>query len=314
MKNYFKHKIIILTFLLLVFLRPTHSHAMDDGILAIVNDELITLSDLREFMHATYVELVTEGVAEDKIKKIMLDLEVDGVEKLIEEKLLLSKANKIGLQVNEQLVDQRVEEIKKKYPSEEVFMQSLVAHGATVSDLRSKILNQLKIKYLIEHEVKPKVFVNPQDVTKYYEDNIDKFKKREAVILDSIFIGYKTTPEDAQQKAQEALTAIHNGEDFKEVAKKYSDTPSLGLVEKGQIVPEIEGTVFQMKKGQISDPVDVHNGLYIFKILDKLPPKTADLSEVKDDIQQFLYNKKFATFLDAWIKKLKADAYIEIKK
>lgn len=300
--------------LLGVLLFSPGAFAMDDGILAIVNDELITLNDLREYTHATYVELVAEGIPDEKLKKIMLDLEINGIDQLIQEKLILSKANKIGLEVNAKLVDDRVEEIKKKYPSEQIFMQALVKNGATLTDLRNKILNQLKVKYVIDHEIKSKVYINPQEVTKYYEENIEKFKKREAVDLDSVFVGIKTTKQDAEQKANEALSAINNGEDFKEVAKRYSDTPALGLVEKGQLLPEIENTVFSMAEGQISGPVFVKNGFYIFKLLQKLPPQTAALGEVKDDIQRYLFNMKFTKLLDEWVKKLKEDAYIDIKK
>ena len=64
--------------------------AVDDTIIAVVNDELITLKDLKDYIRQTYAQLKTEGVEETTIKEIMLDLEVNGLDKLIQDKLVLS--------------------------------------------------------------------------------------------------------------------------------------------------------------------------------------------------------------------------------
>ncbi len=151
-----------------------------------VNDELVTFKDLKDYIHDTYVQLSAEGMPESKIRPIMIDLEKNGVNKLVEDKLMLSKANQIGLQVNDQVIDDRIAQIMAKYPSEDAFINGLVSHGATVTDLRNKILNQFKIKYVIEHEVKSKVFVNPQEVTDYYTSNMNDFKKSERCIFNEL--------------------------------------------------------------------------------------------------------------------------------
>ena len=81
--------------------------ALEDAIVAVVEQEIITLKDLKEYIHATYVNLVAEGLPEKELEKTMLDLEINGINKLIEDKLILNEANRIGLEIREKLIDEK---------------------------------------------------------------------------------------------------------------------------------------------------------------------------------------------------------------
>jgi peptidyl-prolyl cis-trans isomerase SurA len=172
------------------FGRPSPGSAVEDAIIAVVNDELITLKDLKDYVRSTYVSLVAEGMDDTQLQAVMSDMEVNGINKLIEDKLILSKANKVGLVVREEIVDERVESIKRKYGSEQQLIGALIKNGATLTDLRNKIRDQMKIKYVIDHEVKSKVYVNPQEVTDFYEQNKGQFNMKDRVNLESVFIAY----------------------------------------------------------------------------------------------------------------------------
>ena len=303
---------MILTAFCVAFIRS--ANAVEDAIIAIVNDELITLKNLKEFLHSNYMELMTEGYSQEKIKEIMLDLEVNGINRLIEERLILSRANASKLEVNEKIIDKRLEEIKSKYPSEQVFTDALIKNGGTLTDLREKIKDQLKIQYIIDNDVRSKIRVNPQEVTDYYESNIEKFQRKERVSLESIFITFKEGKQKAREKAEEALQKINSGESFTEIAKQYSETPSIGTVERGQVLKEIETVIFDLKLNKVSDIVEVNNGFYIFKMTGRSDPETLPIIDVKEVITQHLEETKFQERLKKWIEGLKKEAYIEIKK
>lgn len=306
---------IFLAALFFLNFNPVKSHALEDAIVAIVNDELVTLKDLRDYVHATYVSLIAEGIPQSQLKEAMRELETNGITKLIEDKLILSKANQLNLVVRDKIVEDRLKDIKDKYPSEQVFLDSLVANGATITDLRNKIVDQMKIKYVVENQVRSKIFVNPQEVTKYYNEHIESYKNKEQVNVESIFIPFETADKtETYKRAYEAQNLIKEGKDFMAVTLDYSSIPSLGKVERGQLMPEIENKIFSMNIGDISEPVEVENGLYIFKLVDQFPAQTLPLEEVKDKITDTLFKDKFKKQLAAWLTKLKKDAYIEIKK
>lgn len=294
--------------------QPTPLYAVDDAILAVVNDELITLKDLRDYVRGTYVALVAEGRDPEDINKVMLDLEINGLNKLIEDKLLLSKANEIGMSVKQKLIDQKIDEVKARYSSEQEFMKALVANGVTVTDLRNKVIEQLKIAFVIDHEVKSKIFVNPQEVTDYYEANMERFQDKEKIYVQSIYIPYESDRKGALKQANVALELIKNGEPFADVAKEYSKASSLGEVERGQLLPKIEKIVFHLERNKPSDVVEVDSGAYIFLVTKKFPAQLASLSDVKDFITEFLFRQKLQNELLSWLENLKKDAYIEIKQ
>ncbi|MCA9408309.1 MAG: peptidyl-prolyl cis-trans isomerase [Candidatus Omnitrophica bacterium] len=300
--------------MLALLLSTTKAFTLEDAIIAVVNDELITLKELRDYIKETYLALTAEGVDQTKIKEIMLDLEINGINKLIEDKLVLSKANSIGVEIRDKAVEERINEIKKKYPSEQIFLEALEASGGTLSDLQEKIKEQMKIQFIINHEVNSKIYINPKDVTKYYNEHIDQFKKKEYVKLESIFISYLKGRTAAYEKATEALNFIREPEDFEKIAKKYSETPSIGKVERGQLLPEVEEAIFNLKINEVSSLIEVNNGIYIFKLIDKVSSSTASIADVKDSIRDILFQEKFKDRLTSWLEKLKKEAYIEIKK
>jgi parvulin-like peptidyl-prolyl isomerase len=245
---------------------------------------------------------------------MMADLQTNGLKQLIEDKLILSRANAIGIEVRGKLVDQRVAEIKAKYASEQVFLEALVKNGATITDLRDKILDQLKIKFVIDHEVRSKVFVNPQEVTEFYEQNKDSFQKSRRVNLDSIYITFIEDKEAARARAKEVIALLKEGKDFETLAKQYSDSSSIGIVEQGQFLPDVEKVVFSLTQDQISDPVETDNGIFIFKLKGEIPAQVAELKEVKSQIYDLLYRKKFQERFEQWLGKLQQKAYVEIKE
>ena len=315
MKKLIRLILFFLFFCPVVLNQTVHrAQSAEDAIIAVVNDELITLQDLTHYITTTYASLVARGLDEKTLEQIRLDLQKNGLNKLIEDKLMLSEANKVGLTVNEKMVDERIEEIKTKYPSEEVFINALVTNGATLTDLRNKIIEDFKIKFIIDHAVRSKIYINPQEVTEFYEKNIDKFKNPEHIEVDSIFIVFGKNPEEAQAKADKVKEALTRGEDFLELNKRYSTTPSIGVLERGQTLSEVEDIVFNLKNGEVSPTIEVDSGLYIFRVNKHVPESVAALSEVKEEVTNMIFNKKFYENFDKWIKKLKDQAYVEIKK
>jgi len=300
--------------MILTFSWPSVNFAVEDAIIAVVNDELITLKDLRDYAHSTYVSLVAEGVSDTQIQAIIKDMEINGIHKLIEDKLILSKAKEIGLTVREEIVDQRVAELGIKYGSKQNLVDALIKSGATVTDLRNKIRDQMKIKYIVDHQIKSKIHVNPQQVTDFYEQNKNRFNQQERVNLESIFMSYTANNKAAVlAKAHEALRQIKKEGNFAETAEEYSEAPSVGIIERGQLLSIIEETVFSLKPDEVSSPIETDTGVYIFKLTERIPPGISSLESVRETIHELLYKKEFKKQLVLWLDKLKEDAYIEIK-
>lgn len=289
------------------------AHAVEDAIIAVVNDDIITLKNFKDYVHSLFTQLRMEGKSNSEIQRIMQEMEQDGISHLIEDKLILTEANRVGLEVRPEIIEQRLTEIKHSYKSEQDFLKALLSEGATVSELKTKLHDQFKIKFMVEKEVKSKVVVNPQEVTDYYKENFEAFQEPAKVELLSIYLPKKDDPDAARQQAKDILLQIIEGEDFKRLMDTYSQGAPVGTIEKGQVLPAIENAVFGLKEGEVSKIIELEEGFYIFKVVKQIPHQIATLDEVKDIITEKIFQDKFRKRFNIWIEELKKQAYIDIK-
>lgn len=292
--------------------------ALEDTIIAVVNDDVITLKDLRDYLSSIYAQLRIEGRSEYEINMIMSNLEKNGINKLIEDKLIISQANELGMEIREDLIDKKLDEIRNNYSNEKEFLKALLSDGATITDLRNKIIDQMKIKYLVDMEVRSKIFVNPKEVTDHYKDNFEKYQRPERLRLESIYISSSDDPEIAKEKITKAYTLMNKllkeGENFDDLVKEYSEGPSIGIVEKGQLLSSIEDAVFDLSVGDVSSIVEVDGGFYIFQVKERFDAEIPSLEDIKDEIYNKLFQTKYKKRYDTWLTQLEEDAFIEIKR
>ncbi len=322
-----KKRHAFLLFLALTVAQPVHA-AIEDTIVAVVNDEVITLNDLRDYIDARTAQMRLEGTKPGDVQKFMMDMAKNGLDRLIEDKILLNAANKNELALGqddpkgeenrkeaiEAQVDERLGDIRGQYRSDEEFLKALIDQGVSVTDVRNRIRNQIKTKRLVDQQIRAKIYVNPQEITAYYKNHFEEFQKPDRVNLDSIFIAKGNTPGLAREKTEEVLAKLKEGKDFSEAMKEYSQAPSIGVIKKGQALPEIENVVFGLATGQTSEICEVSNGFYIFRLTGRVKAELAPLEEVREEVNNRVFQQKFQERFEQWLGKLKKDAFVDIKK
>ena len=286
---------------------------VNDTIVAVVNNEVITLKDLKDYIGAIYRQLKVENKSPEEINEVMASYEQKGINQLVEDKLILAAADEKGLEIRPDVIAKRLKEVKDHYSSEDGFLAGLNAQGMTITDLKNKLINQLKARYMVDIEVKQKIFVNPQEVTNYYNAHQDEFERKSKYSMQSIYISFDKGKDEARQKAMEARQRFAAGEDFDKLSKEYSELPSVGTMEEGQMVPAVEQVVFALKLGEVSQPVEVEGGIYIFKVTGISPGRKESLVEAKDRIYTRLYDEVFQKSFKDWIDKLRKKNYVEIR-
>ena len=286
---------------------------LNDAIVSVVNNEVITLKDLKDYVGGVYRQLKIEHKSPEEIKQTMAVYEEKGVNQLIEDKLILAAANTKGIEIRPEVVNKRLKEITDRYPSEDDFRNEITAQGLTVTDLKNKMINQMKAKYVVDLEVKDKIFVNPEDVTRYYNDHKNEFEAKTKYSLDSIYISFDKGREDALKRIKEAREKLVAGGEFAIVAKDYSQTPSVGTLEQGQMVPAVEKEVFSLKQGELSQAIEVGDGFYLFKVNGITLGGKQSLEAVKESVYNKLFQQMFQDKFRSWIEKLRSKAYVEIR-
>ncbi len=155
-----------------------------------------------------------------------------------------------------------------------------------------------KVRYLLldREQTRQRVAVPPNDIQRYYNDNIQQYQTPERVRASHILLNTGGKDEAAVRKqAEELLAKIKAGADFGELAKKFSEDPGskdkggdLDYFTRGKMVPEFEMAAFTLAPGQVSDLVKTQYGFHIIKVVDKQTGSTQPLDQVRAQIQQLL--------------------------
>ena len=329
-----KLKALLLFFAFSLLLPAGPLLADDNRIVAVVNDEVITQSQLNRALAPVYLQMQAT-LGPEELNEQMKGVQQKVLEQLIEERLMLQEARnprqvevakgKIGIphpvEVPEQEIDQMVNETQAKFSSEQEFTDALAAQGLTLEDLQSRFKDQLTIQKLISREIRSRVTVSPAEVTQYYEQHREQFITPPAVQVATILVRPKDSLDipRCSALAQDLHKQLLGGADFYDLAKRYSDGFNaqmggrMGILEKGKGRKEIDEVLFKLKAGEISPVLKTAAGFHIFLLESMRPSRQAELAEVQADILYMLRNQRAAVRYQEWMKRLRADSYIALK-
>ena len=287
---------------------------------AVVNDEVITQQDIDQLLSVLYAQYSQEFKGDELLQK-MEKVKKDILNQIIEDKLVLSRAKELGIKVTESEIDERLDYIKKGFPSEEEFYKTLETQGVTMSNLKDRYRDQIMMKKLVDYEVKSKISVLPSDVSAYYEKHRSDFRDGDKYRVKNILIKAKdaVSMELVKVEIDDIYKKLKEGGDFDELAKQFSQGPNaekggdMGYIERGQMLEALDNIIFKLKPGEFSEPVKSEIGYHIFKVEDIQYGKQGSLEETQKDIQMMLFQIKFKEKVDEWLAGLKKKAYISIK-
>lgn len=305
---------------LLSFPLPLLAQDTLDYVVAVVGKEIILNSELKlqlEIYLTQTGQKISSAQELDQLKKSLLD-------QMINDRLLLIQAQKDTLlKVSDKEIDQTLEsqlsKIKSQFPNEEVFQRELKAEGLTEAELRRTYRGQIQEQLLRDKLISSrlsKVNISSREVKEFYDIFKDSLPEQsESAKLSQIFLKIEpsqNTKDSLKSFAQTLAQKAKEGEDFSELAKKYSEDPSakeggdLGFLKKGEILPEFEEKAFSLNPGEISQVVQTTLGFHIIKldekkddqihvhhILIKIQPSPADSARVlslADSLYQGLKN------------------------
>lgn len=302
--------------------------------MAVVNNEPITQADLDRAFLPVYLQMQSMYGPEEVAQK-STEIKQQVLQQLVEERLMLQEARnpqpvevskgKIGtpqpITASDQEVEEMLSETKAKFQNAEELTEALREQGMTLEDLKSRFRDQIMIQKLISRQIRSRIAVSPAEVTAYYEQHSKEFEVPAAVQGAVILIKPKESFDvnQAHELAQHLRQQILQGSDFYELAKRYSDGPNpkmggrIGYLEKGKSLKEIDEALFSLKEGEISPVIKTSSGFNIFRIESVRPARAAELQEVKDRIQNHLFQEKTGARYKEWIARLKAGAYISIQ-
>ena len=299
------------------------SEAVVDRVVAVVNQEIITLSEVEKWIASQKEEIVAEDRLEKQEQMQALCRKV--LDRLIEEKLIEQEAKKSGVKITSKEVEATVEDVKRRNAiTQEGLEKVLAAEGLTFEAYKKEIEKNLQRQRLIHWSVKVEEKAGEKEFKEFYRENISRYRTNEsyrpAQILFAIPKG--ATPEEIREirkKCQSVLEKIKKGEDFGEMALLYSEDGSnkvrgdLGYFKKGELLPVFEREALRLKVGEVSGIIRTEFGFHIIKLLDRKGADPLPFEEVSERVKADYYVAEMEKAFRQFLGKLKEKAVIEIK-
>jgi len=299
------------------------SEAVVDRVVAVVNQEIITLSEVEKRIPPLKEEIVTEDRLEKQERIQALCRQV--LEKLIEEKLIDQEVKKSAVKISSKDIEATVEEIKRRSSAtQEDLEKALAVEGLTLETYKKQIEKSLQRQRLINLSVKIEEKAGEKELREFYQKNISRYRTNETYRPGQILfiIPKEATPEEIREirkKCQKILEKIKKGEDFGEMALLYSEDASnkdhgdLGFFRKGELLPVFEREALRLKVGEVSGIIRTEFGFHIIKLLDRKGMDPLPFEEVIERVKADHYDGAMEKAFRQYLSTLKERAVIEIK-
>jgi len=302
---------------LLIFLLPSDpcKAFIVDGIAAKVNDQIITISDVRQKVNEiAKAKRITSKSTLEKIKATVL-------KQMIEDKLFLLKADDLKITGQAKDVDSAIAEIRDQNNlTEDQFSRMLKMNGLTLDRYREGMKNKIIISKVIGMLIRSKVKVTEKEIQDYFDKHKKNFTTPEEVKASHILITFKKgIPERRiRDKAYEIYRKLSKGENFASLARLYSedatssDGGNLGFFKRGVMVPEFEKAAFRLKVGETGRPIRTKFGYHIIRVTGRKAPTPVSMKKARPSIEKKLRQEKYQAKYREALKELREKTSVEI--
>lgn len=300
-----------------------------DKVVAIVNDEVITLSEVEEEAARIYQNISTEGPVPG-LGTSMAEVRESTINGLIDRRLINQRAKATNTTVSDEELQAAMETTRTRMGLDPAaFRKKMEQTGMTEDALKKQLRDQILQGKLVSMDVRAKTVVTDEMVREYFNRNHSAGSDKGNLYLLQMGFAWNAKSKDeaqlaeekaeARKRAEQARALVEDGQDFSAVAKKFSELPSavdggdLGLLHLDDLAKATRAAIAELKPGKISEIVETADSYQFFKVLSE-KDKSADeaaFDKVKEDIREKLLQEKLKTAYAEWVKKLRDTAYIQ---
>jgi parvulin-like peptidyl-prolyl isomerase len=284
--------------------------AVRDRIVAVVNTEVITQSELEEEVNEMKSQ-VRQRFKGPELQQRLRQIDYMGINRMIERKLQIQIAKRRGIKVSDDDVKDAIARLRR------------LGESPNENDPKeiASIKDQLTAFRIINQQVRSSLMVSEEEMRRFYEQHRERFLLPSEVRISQIFIalGPGTEMLHVREKAQRVYALLKKGEGFEALASQYSEGPegprggSLGLMRVTDILPQIQKALQTLTPGQTSEPIASPLGMHIIRLDEQKTAQYRPFEEVREDIRNVVFQIKSEDAYQAWIKELKDQNYIEVR-
>lgn len=268
-----------------------HEALTGDAIAAVVNDNVITTTDLEE---RTRLAILSSGLPDNPDVRMHLLPQI--LRGLIDEQLQTQEAKRLDLSVSPAEIDQALAHIAHDNHIEGDMRAFIAQHGASPDALVAQIRNGLLWNKVVQRELRPRVEVGEDEIDAVV-DRIRADAGKQEFLVSEVFLAVDNPKDEEQvrQVAENLVRQIKNGANFAAVARQFSQSAGaaqggdIGWIQQGQLAPELNRALQVAEPGQVSDPIRTTNGFHILGVREKRTVSLGDPAKASINLTQLFH-------------------------
>ncbi len=280
-----------------------------DRVVAVVNNEVITMSDLQR-----EIAVMKKGDADQDKRSVLEDM--------IDRKLQMAAAKRSGMDVTDkELADALADIMKRNNLDGAQFEAALAREGLTLDQYKSELREQMTLSRMFNKHVRSGVSIDEAEARVFYQNNVKAYALPEEIRVRQIFLQLPENATPAQdaavlEKARAVYERAKRGDDFIRLVRETSNGVTakqdgdLGFMQREHALPEIEEAVRTLRPGELAGPLKFAGGYNIIR-LEEVRTQARPFEKVKDDILKTLYERKVENTYRGWLQTLRSDSHIE---
>ena len=296
-----------------------------DRIVAVVNDDIITLFELNRSFKP-YVDKIRErGYPLEKESKVLFKTREDILNQLIEQKITDQEIKRFKISISEKEIDQTIERIKEaNYYTDEDLRAALAKDGLTMEEYRKQMKEQILRKRLVNLKVTSKIVITKEDIKSYYETHKDKYGGENKYHLRNIIMKVSTLVDEKEKlevkaRMDEVYAKLKAGQSFETMAMNYSESLAseggdLGLFGLSELSLQLQKAIKGMKAGEFTPVLYTDQGYQILFVQEVVNTSGKPLEEVSPEIERILFDDIVDNNFQSWLEDLRKQSHIKIIK
>jgi peptidyl-prolyl cis-trans isomerase SurA len=295
-----------------------------DRIVAVVNEEIILLSELRDRLEPFAQRIRQQGFDPGQERQMLFKVREEIINRLVDEKLTDQEIKRNDIQVSQGEVDNAIERIKAaNHFTDEDLRQFLEQEQMTMEQYRETIHEQILRTRLVNYQVKSKIVITEAEIQAYYDRHPDIYGGKRRYHLRNILMRVPDVTTDAQRAAvlesmQQLRARAEAGESFADLARTYSQSPAaadggdIGEFEEETLSPQIRAALEGVEPGGTTDVLNTDQGFQLLFLEAIRRTEGKPLDQVREEIHQSLFEEVVEKKFASWLEALRSQSHIKI--
>jgi peptidyl-prolyl cis-trans isomerase SurA len=316
--------------LALLPLQAQQRNEIMDGIAAVVNSDIVTISQLRELTLSREMAMREIFSGEDLTREVA-KMRESAIQDLIDRQLIIQEFRKREFSIPDHVINDRIQTIilQEFGGDRQAFIRTLQAQGYSLNRFRELEREKIIVQAMRQANTKQDFIITPKQVQAFYDRNKGSYTTPEEIRLrmivlrdgpsDSLQDGDLPIQGDKRAMAQEIREKLINGADFARMAAMYSEDPTTaetggdwGWIQRDTLNDQLTRAAFGLGSGQVSPVVQLGDSYYILLVEERKPARVKPMAEVKEQIEMNLLQEERAKAQERWLETLRQNAFIRI--